>query len=230
MEIKGFHKNSFVDWDGRISCVIFLPGCSFRCGFCYNKPMVMEHDKIESIDFKEIENHLKRNRGFIDGVVVTGGEPTLHRELPDLLRKIKSMDISVKLDTNGSNPMMLEEIIKEKLVDYLAMDIKAPMDGYPEVTGVDVNIENIRKSIDIIRKSRLDYEFRTTIIPSVHGEAEIESMAKEISGAEKYVLQKFIAKETIDPQFKNELSPTNEYMNSLKKAAEKHLKNVMLRE
>lgn len=230
MEIKGFMKNSFVDWDGKVASVIFLPGCTFRCGFCHNRAMVLEHEEIEPINYKEIEGHLKKNTGFIDGVVITGGEPTIHNELPELIRKIKALGYLVKLDTNGSNPEMLETIIKSSMVDYIAMDIKAPLKDYHKIAGVAVNIPNIRKSISIIMNSGIDYEFRTTIIPSIHGEAEIEEMSREIRGAMKYALQKFIPKNTISRDFEKEASPTSEYMKRMKAAAEKHLKNVILRE
>lgn len=230
MEIKGFLRNSFVDWDGKITSVIFLPGCTFRCGYCYNRSMVMEPEKIVTIDFNDIKDHLEKNKGFIDGVVITGGEPTFHSDLPELVDMIKSLGYPVKLDTNGSNPDMLEKIISGKMVDYIAMDIKAPLERYSEVAGVVVNTDNIKRSIELIRNSGIDYEFRTTIIPSIHGESEIEKIADEIRGAKKYALQRFIARENIDPKFMNELSPTNEYMEKMKAVARKHVKGVIIRD
>ena len=230
MDIKGFIRNSFVDWDGKVSAVIFLPGCTFRCGYCYNKPMVTGHEKIDSIDFRQVEEHLGRNRGFVDGVVITGGEPTIHDDLPVLIGKIRSMGYAVKLDTNGSNPEMLRKIISGKMVDYIAMDIKAPLSKYSQAAGVSVDSGKIRKSIDLIKSGGIDYEFRTTVIPSFHGEDDIEDMARSISGAGRYVLQKFVPKETIDARLMCEPSPTSEYMERMKKAAEKHVASVILRE
>lgn len=231
MEIKGFLKNSFVDWDGKIASVIFLPGCNFRCGFCYNVELVLHPKELKTIDFSEIQDHLQLNRGFIDGVVITGGEPTIHPDLPILARRIKEIDFPVKLDTNGSNPHMLRLLLDYKLVDYVAMDIKGPIEIYGEITGVEVDATKIKESINLIMSSGVDYEFRTTVIPPLHKENEIEKIAEEIKGAKKYALQKFVnSSPTLDPKFNEEKYPDDEYMKRMKKAAEKHLKNVIIRE
>ncbi len=229
MEIKGFVKNSFVDWDGKIAVTLFLPGCNFRCGFCHNKSLVLEPDKIKSIPFSEIEEHLEANRKFIDGVVVTGGEPTIHQELPKLLRGIKSLGFPVKLDTNGSNPLAIKNILQEKLIDYVSMDIKSSLENYNEVCRVSVDAEKIKESINLIMNSGIDYEFRTTIIPEMHGEAEMEKMASMIEGAKLYALQKFIPKNTISKKFETMVSPTTEQMEKLKSIAEKHVDKVIIR-
>jgi pyruvate formate lyase activating enzyme len=229
MEIKGFVKNSFVDWDGKIAVTLFLPGCNFRCGFCHNKPLVLEPDKIKSIPFFEIEEHLETNRKFIDGVVVTGGEPTIHSELSSLLRDIKSLGFPVKLDTNGSNPKAIKNLLQKKLIDYISMDIKSSLENYNEVCGVRVDAEKIKESIKLIMNSGVDYEFRTTIIPEMHGEAEMEKMASMIEGAKLYALQKFIPRDTISKEFENMASPTTEQMEKLKSIAEKHVNKVIIR-
>lgn len=230
MEIKGFVKNSFVDWDGKIVSTIFLPGCNFQCGFCHNKAMVKEHDSIIAIPFSEVESHLRNNKNFIDGVVVTGGEPTIHQDLPKLLGDIKSLGFPVKLDTNGSNPKEISFIFRENLVDYIAMDIKGPLDEYDEITGSKGLSEKIKESIEIIMKSGIDYEFRTTIVPIIHDESEMEKMASMIGGARLYVLQKFIPKNNILEDFEKTASPTREQLEKLAEIARKHVKRVLIRD
>jgi pyruvate formate lyase activating enzyme len=230
MEIKGFVKNSFVDWDGKIVSTIFLPGCNFHCGFCHNKAMVMEHGSIIAIPFSDVESHLRQNRDFIDGVVVTGGETTIHPELSELLRDIKEMDFPVKLDTNGSNPQSLRQLLSQHLVDYIAMDIKGPLEEYDEITGSHEMAEKISESIEVIMNSGIDYEFRTTVVPGIHDEAEMEKMASSIEGARLYALQKFIPKETLAKEFENMHSPTLEQLEKLKSIAECHVKMVIIRD
>lgn len=230
MEIKGFIKNSFVDWDGKIASTIFLPGCNFQCGFCHNKAMVKEHGNIIAIPFSEVESHLRDNRNFIDGVVVTGGEPTIHEELPKLLCDIKSLGFPVKLDTNGSNPQVIDNLLRDKLIDYIAMDIKGPAEEYDEITGSHGLSEKIKDSIKIIMGSGTDYEFRTTIVPAIHDEEEMEKMASMIRGASLYALQKFMPKNTIDKRYEKEPSPTRERMEKLAEIARKHVNRVVIRD
>ena len=230
MQIKGFVKTSFVDWDGKIVSTIFLPGCNFRCGFCYNTDLVYNPEKFNTIEFDEIKNYLLENKKFIDGVCIGGGEPTIHKDLPDLIKKIKELGFPVKLDTNGSNPDMIKYLIDNKLVDYVAMDIKAPLETYRDMTGVDIDIEKIKKTIDLIINSGIEYEFRTTVLPDFHKEENIEAMTKSIKGSNKYVLQKFILTDSIiKPEFRKIYSPTDEYMKKLKQIAEKYVKNVVVR-
>ena len=195
LDVKGFVDVSFVDWNGKISSVIFLPGCNFRCPFCYNVNLVLYPEKLDTIPFGFIEEQLKKQKDWIDGVCITGGEPTIHNALPELCTKIQDIGIPVKLDTNGTNPIILEELINSKLVDYCAMDIKAPLtpEKYENATGVKVKslLDNVKQSIKLLLDSNTNYEFRTTIVPSIHDFDDIKQICQNLKGCKKYILQKF---------------------------------------
>jgi len=163
MIIGGLQKLSLIDFPGRPAAVVFTRGCNFRCPYCHNPELISSHSAGNDIHPKEFFAFLEKRRGLLEGVVVTGGEPTLHDDLPDFMRRIKGLGFAVKLDSNGSNPMMLQKIIDDRLVDYIAMDVKAPFEKYDRVAGVAVNINAIRASIDIIRNSGLPHQFRTTL-------------------------------------------------------------------
>ena len=195
MDVKGFIDVSFVDWDGKSSAVIFLPGCNFRCPFCHNVNLVLNPEKLETIPFEYLETQLKKQKEWIDGVCITGGEPTLHGDLAELCSKLKKMQFLVKLDTNGTNPVVLKELVDMKLVDYVAMDVKAPLtvNKYSKATGVNVEslLENVKKSIKLLEESTVAYEFRTTVVPTLHNVEDIKQICKSLMGCSKYVLQKF---------------------------------------
>jgi pyruvate formate lyase activating enzyme len=197
-----------VDWDGKISSVLFLPSCNFRCPFCHNVNLVLYHEKMETIPFEYIENQLENQKSWADGVCITGGEPTLHNNLPELCSRIKKMGFMVKLDTNGTNPAMLEDLMNQKLVDFVAMDIKAPLtkEKYSIATGVNVEklLVNVKKSVQFLMESGIDYEFRTTVVPSIHSLEDIKQICRSLKDCRKYVLQKFdvgIGKIVLDPEF-----------------------------
>ena len=235
MDVKGFVEVSFVDWDGEISSVIFLPNCNFRCPFCHNVNLVLRPEKLDTIPFEYIETQLVRNRGWVDGVCITGGEPTLHDGLPELCAKIKEMGFLVKLDTNGTNPSMLKELVDRKLVDYVAMDIKAPLTEkkYSKATGVKSEnlLENVKESVKVLMESKIDYEFRTTVVPSIHSADDIKQMCLSLVGCRKYVLQKFevgIGKTVIDPNLTSK-SLSDEKMQQFLAVAQKHISNAKLR-
>ena len=163
---------------------------------------------MDTVPFGYIEDQLKQQKGWADGVCITGGEPTLHADLPKLCTRIKEMGFMVKLDTNGTNPVMLKELLDMKLVDYVAMDVKAPLtvEKYSEATGVDAEklLENVKESIRLLMTSGIDYEFRTTVVPSIHAVEDIEEICRSLKGCKKYVLQKFdvsIGKTVLDPEF-----------------------------
>ena len=157
MKIIGFIKTSLLDWDGKVVASIYLPGCNFHCHFCHNRDAVLHPETFQEVQWDEIAEFISSNREFLDGVVVTGGEPTLQSDLPDLLRKLKDLGTMVKLDTNGSNPAMLQDIIDAGLVDYVAMDIKAPLNSkYEDVAGTKVDLDAIKCSIKILETSDID--------------------------------------------------------------------------
>lgn len=196
MEFKGFQRVSLLDYPGKIAAIAFVGGCGFRCGFCYNRDLVLKPEDLPSLPEEEILGYLEANKGWLDGLVITGGEPTIHPELPSFLEKVKKLGYSVKLDTNGSNSKMLAELIEKNLVDYVAMDVKAPLveNRYQEAIGVQANgaLVEIEKSIDLLRSSNgIDYEFRTTVVPGLLSKDDIAQIAERIRGAKRYFLQQF---------------------------------------
>ncbi len=193
MEIKGFIETSLIDWDGRLAAVIFLPGCNFRCPMCHNHQMVQQPDILPTVAWETVTAALTRHRGWIDGVVVTGGEPTIHAELPALLRWIKQLGLGVKLDTNGALPDVLEHLFEDRLVDYAAMDIKAPLDErYAKAAGARADLGAIRRSIGLLMSRAPDYEFRTTVLPLFMKRGDVGSIGLEIRGARRWVLQQYL--------------------------------------
>lgn len=188
MYIGGYVKNSFVDYPGKIACSIFTVGCNMRCWYCHNSH-ILEKTKLLSNE-EEILGFLESHKSFLDGVVVSGGEPTLQPDLLEFLSKLKSMGYCVKLDTNGTNFRVLKKAIDNKLVDYVAMDIKAPLDKYKNITKTDNDMESIENSIDLLLENKVDYEFRTTFSPDLSLE-DIEEICKRIKGAKTYSIQKY---------------------------------------
>jgi pyruvate formate lyase activating enzyme len=214
MLIGGLQKFSLLDYPGQVAAIVFTQGCNFRCQFCYNPMLVWpdrlavnqsasgntEVGKLKNTAQAEKKSHpaikegdffdfLKNRVGKLDAVVISGGEPTLQADLPEFLSKIKKLGFKIKLDTNGTSPAMIKKLIKNKLLDYIAMDIKAGEKKYNEVTGSRAKLSNIKESIKIIRESGLPYEFRSTIVPGLHDGEEIKAMGKLIVNAEKWYLQ-----------------------------------------
>lgn len=176
MKFGGLIKFTLIDFPGRPAAVIFTQGCNFRCRYCHNPELVYPHLFTAPVPSEEITAFLKRRQGTLEGVVVSGGEPTLHDDLPDFLAEIKKLGYKTKLDTNGTRPDMLEELVAKKLVDFIAMDLKAPLAKYALITGIETNPEIITRSMDIIRQSGLEYEFRTTYDKEVLTDADIEEL------------------------------------------------------
>lgn len=192
MIVCGFEKFSMVDFDERIACTVFTGGCNFRCPFCHNGALVVGNVKAQEIDIQGVFDYLKKRKGLVDAVCVTGGEPTMHKDLPDFLREVRALGYATKLDTNGTNPQMLDYVIAKGLVDYVAMDIKNSVSKYPQTIGTDgVNIADILKSVEILKTSGIDYEFRTTIIDEFHTADDMREIAEWISGAKRYYMQKY---------------------------------------
>ncbi len=204
--IKGFVETSLCDWDGKISSVIFLPGCTFRCPFCQNGALVTSPGDLPSVAWEAVAGYLKAKRDWIDGVVITGGEPTMWKGLPGIARDLKRLGMEVKLDTNGTNPDMVERLIGAGLIDYVAMDIKSALDErYHKAAGVAVDLAVIRRSIDLLMSGAAAYEFRTTLVPGIVGSEEIDSIGKTIEGARKYVLQRFVPDNSLDSRLRQTL-------------------------
>jgi len=198
--IAGFNRTSLLDWDGCVTAVIYLPSCNFRCPFCHNRELVLTPEVYEDVPLEFVEDYISENREFLDGIVITGGEPTIHRDLPELVKRIKALGMKVKLDTNGTNPEMLKDLIDAGLIDYVAMDLKAPLDeGYDDLAGAKVDLSKVKRSIEIIMGSGIDYEFRTTMVPILLKPEDYERMAAYIGTARKMALQHFSPRNTIDP-------------------------------
>ena len=193
MKISGIQKLTLLDYPGTVACTVFTAGCNFRCPFCHNAMLVLP-EQIEDAGLSEDEvlGFLKKRRGVLDGVAITGGEPLLHRDLPELLGKIKVLGYKIKLDTNGSNPELLRGIIENRLVDRVAMDIKNAPEAYGETVGVTgFDIAPIAKSKDMLLFGDIDYEFRTTVVKGIHTKESLLEAAKWIAGAKEYYLQQF---------------------------------------
>jgi len=202
MNIGGYIKSSLIDFPGTISCVVFTQGCNFHCPYCHNPDLVpMNRRKDELVSSDSIFSFLERRKGLLDGVVVTGGEPTLQKGLIDFLRRVKVMGFRVKLDTNGSRPQVLRVLFAENLVDYVAMDVKTSPGLYSPVLWDRVAPEVLKESIGIIMGSSITYEFRTTCVRPFTDERTIAEIVSCIEGAARYVLQPFKASRTLDPTF-----------------------------
>lgn len=195
MKIYGIEKFSMVDWDGKIVCTLFASGCNFRCPFCHNASLALAEGN--EIDHTEIFNFLEKRKELLDGVCISGGEPTLHPSLEDFAGKIKDMGYKVKLDTNGTNPTAVKTLIEKGLVDYIAMDVKNSPQKYAQTTGLDsLNIDNILESIKVIKESNIPHEFRTTIIKEYHTESDMHNIANMIAGCDKYFIQKYVDRDS----------------------------------
>jgi len=205
MEFKGFIKTSVIEYPGKIVSVAFVGGCNFRCPFCQNPDLVLNSQSLPSISEKEVIEHLLSRRKWLDGLAITGGEPMLEEGLPNFLSKIKKEGFLVEIETNGANPGMLRDLVDRSLVDYLALDIKAPLEWekYKKVAGIidEKLFEKVKESVKILSSSNVDYELRTTVVPGLVDQEDVISIAERIKGARKYVLQQFVPKVTLDKQY-----------------------------
>lgn len=205
IEIRGVVETSFLDWDGMIVSTLYVPHCNFRCPYCQNSSLIFNPEKYPLIPFKVISSHLQRHKGWIDGICLTGGEPTLFEDLLEFIKEIRNLGFLVKLDTNGTIPQTLKVALEEKLISYIAMDIKAPLNfkAYKESAGIKNEnlLKRVEESIKIIMNSSTNYEFRTTVVPNLHKREDIEEIARYIRGAKRYTLQNFVPQETLDPEY-----------------------------
>lgn len=219
MTIGGLQKTTLIDYPGKIAATVFLTGCNFRCPWCYSGELVLP-EKIKEqpkISEKEFFDFLKQRKGLLEGTVLCGGEPTLNKDLPRFVRKIKKMGYAVKIDTNGSNPAMLKDLIDKKLIDYVAMDVKAPKEKYEKIVGRKVNIKNIDKSISLLKEGRVDCEFRTTVVPNLLEKKDILKISQWLSGPKRYYLQNFRPEKTIDPKFEKIKPYPDKYLSDILK-------------
>lgn len=233
MEIKGFIPNSMLDWEGVLAGTVFLPGCNFRCPFCQNPDLVLRPGTVESVPLGAVLDYVSDREGWIEGVCVTGGEPCLCGDLTGLLAAFKGLGVGVKLDTNASFPEMLELLLEEELVDYIAVDVKAPLEPgpYRVATGVDAErlLPRVERGIELVRGCGLGHEFRTTVVPMMHGPAEVGRIAEYLEGEERYVLQHFNPRETLDPRYSSLRPFTEEDMEAMLAEARRWIPGATVR-
>lgn len=234
MLIVGLVKTSLIDYPGLVSAVIFTYGCNFRCHFCHNPDLVTgKISELKCYPEKEVIDFLKKRKAVLDGVVITGGEPLINENIESFIQEIKKLGLKVKLDTNGTNPKTLKELIDEKLIDFIAMDIKNSPEKYAKTTGVVQKMDyvtSIKASIGIIKNSGLEYEFRSTILPRLHTEKDFHEMGRMIKGAKKFAVQGFRPGITLDKGFENERSFTSEELKDIKGIFEGYVNEVEIRE
>lgn len=230
MQISWINKFSMIDYPNKVSCIIFTPWCNLRCGFCHNSefvlPKLIKNNTIIRED--DLFSFLSSRKWLLDWVSICGWEPTLQKDLALFCKKIKDLWFAVKLDTNWIKPEVIKELIEKKLVDYIAMDIKNPLDNYYSITWVKEQTDNYQKSINIIKNSQVDYEFRTTVIKWIHKEEDIEDIAKFINWTKAYYLQNYRPWDTLQKDF-NWQSFTSWELTKLKQIAEKYISNVDIR-
>ena len=191
MTINGMQKLTLLDYPGNVACLIFTQGCNFRCPFCHNSGLLDMNNNCEKIDEKEVFKYLEKRKGLLDGVCISGGEPLLQKDIKDFIRKVKDLGYKVKLDTNGSSPKKLKQLIEDGLIDYVAMDIKNDFLNYDKTAGMCTNIDNIKKSIEIIENSNIEYEFRTTIVKQFHDVGKLEKIIQYIGPNARYYIQNY---------------------------------------
>jgi pyruvate formate lyase activating enzyme len=199
----GLQRLSLIDYPGKLCATIFTAGCNFRCPYCYNEDIVLDYPAMPKIPEDKIIEFLHPRLGFLDGVCVTGGEPTIHRELPKFLGRLKSIGSLVKLDTNGSRPKALAYVMEKGLVNYIALDVKVPLGRYEETVRYRVKPEGLKETIKLIRRSGVDHEFRTTVVPGLLDGDDLEEIAMTLAGSKRYVLQQFRPGKTLCPDFKD---------------------------
>ena len=233
IKIKGFIQNSLLDWEGKIVSTLYTPYCNFRCPYCQNAGLILSPAQYETFSFEVIADYLSKHKGWVDGICLTGGEPCLFDNLPDFIKGIRDIGMQVKLDTNGTFPDMLRRVLEMGIVDYVAMDIKGPLDSqvYSRSTGIRNGklFEKVKETIKLIMESGIDYEFRTTVVPTLHEKADIIKIARYIEGARKYALQNFSNRETLDPEF-GKIKPYDiEELKEMGKSASSYVKECVVR-
>jgi pyruvate formate lyase activating enzyme len=232
MFLGGLQKSSLIDYPGKVSCVCFVSGCNFHCPYCHNPDLVRGNpSRLSPMDDQDFYAFLAKRKGLLDGVVVSGGEPTLRKDLPGICAAIKALGYAVKLDTNGSQPLMIGNLIQESLVDYIAMDIKTDPLLYPSTIARGCDPDQILSTIRIIMDSAPDYEFRTTCVRPLVDEHVMAKMSQIIHGARLYVLQGFHSAKVLNPEFFESIEPgfTQEEMRALRSIAEPWVTSCIIR-
>lgn len=228
VEIKGLEKFSPKDFPGYISSTVFLGGCNFRCPFCHNSDLVLRPEILPTFPLDYFLSFLDSRKGWLEGICISGGEPLLQDDLETLLILIKDRNLLVKIDTNGSFPSRLEDLIQKRLIDHIAMDVKAPLERYQEVTRAAVNEEDIVRSVDIIKNSGLGYVFRTTLVPGLVGPEDIKKICQMLDGASIFQLQQFVPLNTLDSHYLQKKPYRREEVQGLARIAEPYFSEVRI--
>ena len=234
MHLKGWQRTSLIDFPGHIATVLFTSGCNFRCPMCHNADLVLHPEALPSIPAAQVMKHLEQRAGMITGVVITGGEPTLQPDLADFISQLKRNNdgIAIKLDTNGYRPDVLAALLDEGLIDYVAMDVKAPPEKYAQLAGCErhrFDVTRIQRSISLILESGRPYELRTTVVPDLLTTSDIEAVARWIDGAETYILQQFRAQGILDPALAKTTPYTAAELEAMAERARRWIPTVKLR-
>lgn len=227
MRIGGIQKLTLLDFPGKVACTVFTVGCNFRCPFCHNASLVTHTEDAGALSEEEVLSFLSKRRGILEGVCLTGGEPLIRQEAKEFLRRVKAMGYSVKLDTNGSHPERLAEILEDGLADYVAMDIKSSPENYALAAGTENALESVEKSVLLLMNGNVPFEFRTTVVKGLHTPEDIENIGRWISGAERYYLQGF--RDSGDLIGSGLAAFTPEEMDGLLKIARKYVPNTEIR-
>lgn len=226
VEIKGLEKFAPKDFVGFISSTVFLGGCNFRCPYCHNSELVLRPKVLPTFPMDYFKSYLDSRKEWLEGICVSGGEPLLHDDLEVFLALIKERNLLVKLDTNGSFPSRLKKLMEKKLIDHIAMDVKAPLERYKEVTESNVKEEDITRSIDIVKNSSLEYIFRTTVVPDLVGPEDIRKISQMINGAKIFQLQQFVPQNTIDSNYLKKKPYSIEEVQTIAKSVEHYFTEV----
>ena len=229
MQIAGLQKSSLVDYPSKIAAVIFTLGCNFRCPYCHNPNILTAVSTNKLFDEAAVLDFLNSRSGKLDAVVVSGGEPTLQKNIVTFFEKIKNLGFLTKLDTNGTSPEILKQLIAHRLLDYVAMDIKAPIDKYSQIACVNVDTKKIEQSIELLKSSGIEYEFRTTTVASQLNFIDFEKIGQMLKGSKTYYLQKFKPEVTLNPQFTHRKTYSDEEFYKIKTMLSAYIKNVYVR-
>ncbi|MDO8565611.1 MAG: anaerobic ribonucleoside-triphosphate reductase activating protein [Candidatus Moranbacteria bacterium] len=234
MILSGIQKFTLIDFPGKIACVLFTGGCNYRCGFCHNPEFVLPEElaKLSKSFIPEVAalNFLKRRRGMLEGVVISGGEPTIMPDLESFIVKVRDLGFAVKLDSNGNRPEVLRSLIEKKLVDYIAMDFKTSLPEYQSLVGKWADEKKLQESINLLKQGDVDYEFRTTLVREVHTPEILEAMSKTLVGSKRLYLQTFRPGIVLDPTFKDYHAFSSEEMQDIAKLFSASVEEVSLRE
>lgn len=224
MKIGGVQKLSLVDYPHHTAVALFTIGCNMRCGYCHNPELVLPERYADAIPEEDILFFLESRAGRVEGVVISGGEPTMHDDLPDFIRRVKSLGFLIKLDTNGTNPNMVKALLEEGLLDFIAMDIKASMERYQEVVARPIDTDAILATIRLIKASGIDHEFRTTLVKSQVSPEDLEEIGQLVKGSPRYALQRFRPGRTLNPQFAREVTYSDDELTTLKERMQQYVK------